>query len=757
MAPCIKVPIPDGQLKVAFVGDEPKVSGIAEDSPMYGIFKIGYKFKELILGDGAIMTGLDTNELVSALNEHSNEPNRMIKLEMSLPAESTVVLQSGAHGLIIEHKFGHAILTRINYDSPLRKEIRVGMVVDTVELEDGYKICGFAAEEINDALTSSEKHSKRTLILRSPDSKLSTREAILPKFKKIELPTGTAEEVGIKLAGESAKILSVIAGTPLDGIARPGFVIDTLKHPDGHEFRGLSANEMTGCINSTNDATGRVVILKNPTLNKILSIGTTKIMLPSEGNLEDFGISVEGSTATISGIHSESLYRGMINRGFKVSTCGWADGTEFEALSAVELDEVIRDSSGLEGRYILLENQAAVAPSVMDVKLPPGKLGAVFKGVPPRLTRLSGNSPLNGLVEFGMAVDMLMLSNGAIYYEMDTIEFTNALKSSSDDPGREIRFINLDENELTKKPVIERADEMNVSLPTGKLSVTFKGSNRAVVSTVKDSSPLSGIVPEGMAVDFVTVGHRDYMELGAVDLAQLLKSTSDVPGRTMKLRNAEDTDEFSKIPDELDVILPSGKLGCTFSGTPPTAKSFKDNSPIASAIPPGMFVDKLILSDGYTMSGFTTKEFVGGLGRSGGQEGRILVLKSTKSRNPSPQVEVFPDDKMIVLPTGKLGVSFKGRKQARVSRLHDGSSLQGEAYVGMLLDSITIPGGSTFSGMTAKEAARVLVDTKMVGGRTMMLKSPGSNTMSTRNIENDDASIGGTSQNMSEDFSRRVG
>eukprot|EP00548_Thalassiothrix_antarctica_P001887 CAMPEP_0194145386 /NCGR_PEP_ID=MMETSP0152-20130528/17290_1 /TAXON_ID=1049557 /ORGANISM="Thalassiothrix antarctica, Strain L6-D1" /LENGTH=756 /DNA_ID=CAMNT_0038845615 /DNA_START=62 /DNA_END=2332 /DNA_ORIENTATION=+ len=756
MAPSIKIPLPAGALQVAFIGIEPKVSGVSPGSPLFGQVKIGYRFIELILGDGSIMEGLDTNELVSALNEYSDDVNRSLKLEMSLPAESTVVLQSGVHGLVIENKFGKALLTRIDYGSPLRKEIRVGMVVDCLEMSDGYKITGHSAEEINDALASSSNDTKRTLVLKSPEVDLSPRDTILPKYKIVTLPAGTTDELGMKLSGEIAKVSVLKNTSSLAGNVRSGYVIESLKHADGHEFRGISGREMTACIDSTGMTEGRVVTLKNPKLNKLPSVASVKIMIPSEGDWEEFGISVNYDPATVTAIHPDSLYYGMINRGFKVAYTGWADGTEFESLSAIELEEIMKDSTGLEGRYMVFENKATVAPSYVDVNLQPGKLGAVFKGTPPVLTRLNEGSQLSGLVEIGMAVDMLKLANGAIFYEMDAVEFTNALKSSSNSV-REVRFINLDEVPMTQKPVIQATDEMNIVLPMGKLGVMFKGSDRAIISRVKSGSPLSGIVPEGMAVDIVTIEDRDYMELNANDLAELLSSTSEIPGRTMKLRDAANTEEFSRLPDDIDVLLPTGKLGCTFSGTPPVAKSFKESSPIAGAIPPGMFVDKLIMPDGYSVSGLSTKELVKVLGQFSEEEGRIIVLKNMKSETPSPKEETFPEEKTVVFPTGKIGISFKGSKYARISRLHEGSPLVGKVYEGMILDSINIPGGSEFSGMTAKECARVLVDTKMVGGRTAMFKSPGSKYLSVRNIASDDKSIGGSSQDMSEDFSRRVG
>eukprot|EP00548_Thalassiothrix_antarctica_P005950 CAMPEP_0194147238 /NCGR_PEP_ID=MMETSP0152-20130528/22603_1 /TAXON_ID=1049557 /ORGANISM="Thalassiothrix antarctica, Strain L6-D1" /LENGTH=793 /DNA_ID=CAMNT_0038847955 /DNA_START=66 /DNA_END=2447 /DNA_ORIENTATION=- len=793
MAPCIKVPIPAGQLRVAFKNNPPLISGIAGDSPLVGRVKIGYLFKQLILGNGAKMEGLDTNELVSALNEHSDDPNRMIKFEMCLPTESVVVLQAGAHGLHVEEKNGKPILTRIDYDSPLRKELRVGMVVDTIVFEDGYKISGFSAKEIEGLLDASDDNAKRTIIFRNPDSELSSRSSSLPLFQRIDLPAGTANEIGLRLTGEVAKITSITAGSPLDGSVRAGFVLETMKHPEGHEFRALSGKEMTRCINSTSAVEGRIAILKDPKQNKLPSMTTTKLMIASEGTLDDFGISVEGDIATIANVTNVSPYNGLINRGFRVKFFGWADGTEFEELTANELTEVIRDSSGVEGRYMLLENETAeeIAPTIVNIELQPGQLGAVFKGVPPVLTRLSPDSPLNGLVEIGMVVDVLKLSTGKVYSDMDTLEFSNALKMSSDDPLREIRFINLDEVELTKpsalpekseveqpdetesvekpllasvvyqpdetesveEPLFEPSDEVNVVLPIGKLSVTFKGSKRAIVSTVKESSPLFGVIPEGMGVDVVKIKGRKYMELNAADLAELLRETSDIPDRMIKLRDMENPEEFSQIPDELEVVLPAGKLGIIFAGTPPVAKSFKETSTIAGAMPPGMFVDKLKMSSGHCVSGFTTKELVKYLADYSVKDGRVLVLRSIKTQRASPKEEVFPDNLEIPLPCGKLGISFKGRAQARVSRLHEESQLLGIAIIGMNLDSIVVPGGSTFCGMTAAEAARVLVETKKVVGRKMLLKSPSNKNMAPRNFDGDSLS----SSQGSTEISKRVG
>jgi len=758
MAPVVKVPVPAGSLKVAFKGDVPKVSMVHDDSPMYGIFKIGYSFQALELGDGTIMQELDTYELVAALNEYSTDPNRYMRMEMTLPAETIVVLTPGAHGLIIEEKWGKAILTRIQADSPLKKELRVGMVVDAVTLPDGYKISGHTAMEINDALNSAADSADRTLILKSPSSTLSPRSGVLPSGKRVSIPTGTVDELGLKITGTSiAKIDYVMAGSPLEGDARGGYAIEALVHPEGHVFTGLPSAQLKNCLNRTAGVEGRSIVLTSPRDARERIVGaTTKIMLPANGGLEEFGLQLYGNPAIVGAVSGRSILQGMVFRGYQVQRIGWNDGTEFRDLDAMELAEVMNDSSGVAGRYLYFSGTATGSANVVDVPLPTGKLGITLKGTPPILTKMSAASPLNGLVNIGMAADTLTLEGGTVHYGMNTVELTTLLKNNMNQPGREIRFVQFEEVGLTPQASAQLTEEMNVILPMGPLGLTFKG-YPAVITSVKSTSALAGRVAQGMAVDYVTVNRRDYMDMNAVDLANLIKSTTDVPGRMMKLRLPSQTDEFSRIPDELEVVLPPGKLGVTFTGRPAVAKSFRDDSPIAASIPPGMFIDKFVMPDGYSQAGMSTRELVGLLNQFINEEGRCIVLRNAKTSQPSNPQVLYPMEKTVTISTGKLGLSFKGRNIARISRVHDDSKMKGICYKNMLVDSITIPGGSTFSGMTAKEAARILIDTKNVGGRTMTLKSPENSDISVRNISTDDASIGGSSQNMSDAFSTYSG
>jgi len=712
----------------------------------------------LTLGDGSILSGLDTYELVAALNESSNDSNRKLTFEMTLPQSSTVTLAPGPSGLIFEEVHGKATITKIEPFSPLKRELRVGMVVDKVVCDDGYEIHGPTATEVDDVLNQANSDPKRTLMLISPEAEASPRQIILPKGTKIDLPAGTCVDLQISFMGtDSAKIQSVGVGSSVRGL-RPGYFVDRLELAEGHCFVGLDGSGLSHAIDKTCDSEGRTIYLKNPEFYQPPAESYTKVMLPSDANMEACGLVVRGSPARITKVEEGPLF-GLIQSGYYCRNFGWADGTEFANLSASELEEVMEDSCGLEGRFMECAYGKAPPSSVVTLTLPAGAVGGIFKGSPPTLTRVKDGSCLTGEVEPGYVADTLTLPNGIKYYQMDTMEFTSALKGSAESEGRTVRFIDPSVHSLTPKPYgdtttgPEMVDYKSVALPIGKIGVTFKGKRRAHVSRVNESSPLYSTLPTGMGVDTVTVNNRVFMEMNAVEVADLVKSTSDTRGRVMTVRHPDSTD-FQKIPEKLEVVLPKGKLYCTFTSNPPVAKSFKPESPVASYFPPGMYVDTFCMPDGYTQSGFNTRELVALLGFCSSEEGRTLILKK-KTVARTPKQELFPEEKIVELPTGKLGVSFKGKRTARVSRIHDDSPMKGQMYVGMIVNSIIVPGNSQFSGMTAKEAARVLVETANVGGRKLVLKAPGT-VLDARNIP-DDASIAGSSQDMSAGFSTGSG
>jgi hypothetical protein len=335
------------------------------------------------------------------------------------------------------------------------------------------------------------------------------------------------------------------------------------------------------------------------------------------------------------------------------------------------------------------------------------------------------------------------LENGEVTYELEAHELTGILNDNIESEGRVIRFINPTTMELSMPPEIEKPDEMEITLPTGKLSVMFKGKAPCRVSSLAKTSPLRAVLPIGMAVDSLTVEEQTYIDVDAMMLAGLLSSTNAIEGRILSLKNPDvEGVVFQKKPDSVEVQLPSGRLGVSLKGTPPMPTKYSEDSPVAGIFPTDMFIDMITMSDGTIMTGLTTPELVAVLADSSEESERTLTFKNPKTKEPSPPGIILPDVKKVRLPSGKIGVFFKGKSLARVSRLQEDSSVRNLLRVGMVVDVLDIPGGKRYSGLTAKEIARILFDTIEVEGRTMILKNPLTAELSPRNImANDDDSI----------------
>ena len=81
------------------------------------------------------------------------------------------------------------------------------------------------------------------------------------------------------------------------------------------------------------------------------------------------------------------------------------------------------------------------------------------------------------------------------------------------------------------------------------------------------------------------------------------------------------------------------------------------------------------------------------------------------------------DEKTVIIPAGSLGVSFKG-KPATISRIQDDSPLKAQFRVGMVVDRLTLPNGSSYSGLSATELVNVLKDSAILEDREVHLVIP---------------------------------
>lgn len=86
MAPTIKIQLEPGSLRVSFAeGPNPSISSIASDSPLRGKVQIGCEFSQLSRSNGNVIENLDSEELVDAPQESSNDRERVLKMVMSFP------------------------------------------------------------------------------------------------------------------------------------------------------------------------------------------------------------------------------------------------------------------------------------------------------------------------------------------------------------------------------------------------------------------------------------------------------------------------------------------------------------------------------------------------------------------------------------------------------------------------------------------------------------------------------------------------
>jgi hypothetical protein len=89
---------------------------------------------------------------------------------------------------------------------------------------------------------------------------------------------------------------------------------------------------------------------------------------------------------------------------------------------------------------------------------------------------------------------------------------------------------------------------------------------------------------------------------------------------------------------------------------------------------------------------------------------------------------LLPLKKLVTLPTGSLGVVFKG-SIAKVSSIRETSLLKGIIREGFVVDTLTVPNGTEYVGCSANQLVKALTATSDIEGRTLLLKGPQNSTL----------------------------
>jgi len=265
---------------------------------------------------------------------------------------------------------------------------------------------------------------------------------------------------------------------------------------------------------------------------------------------------------------------------------------------------------------------------------------------------------------------------------------------------------------------------------------------------------------------------------------------------------------------DMEIQLPSGKLGVVLKGTPAVIKGFKNDSPLIGQMKSGYFVESLCLSDGTVFEGLSADELGLKLKEHSNDKGRKLLLKpptndvimwSKESAPPAdlspvsslknlfhigyvvdksdtgsdtgtavseeetkeievvltsrlPQSDGTTTIKSIALPKGKLGLSFKESKKTSVSRISETSPMKDLLQIGDVVETLKYPDDTTFKYFTYKEFAEALNISEDIKGRAIIVKriEDSAGTITLKSVQIPDGKLGVTFKGAKEVYVSRV-
>mmetsp|Transcript_13617 Transcript_13617/g.19969 ORF Transcript_13617/g.19969 Transcript_13617/m.19969 type:complete len:372 (-) Transcript_13617:366-1481(-) len=175
------------------------------------------------------------------------------------------------------------------------------------------------------------------------------------------------------------------------------------------------------------------------------------------------------------------------------------------------------------------------------------------------------------------------------------------------------------------------------------------------------------------------------------------------------------------------IPLPTGSIGITFKGTPPTVTKIKDDSPLKARIKEGYIVEELLYGEGHEYSvpgAHGTSSIVKALKDSSEEDGRVIVMKIG-----------LPDSKEVDLPEGDIKAKIKdvGGK-ATVMGIDSDSPVFDSLRVGYVVDKVTLDDGTELIGHTAEEIEDALATETGSTGRRLSLKDPKKGALSDRAV-----------------------
>jgi len=579
--------LPTGSIGLVFSkATPPEVKAIKDTSPLLDLYpdlKPGMFVDTLTLEDGTTHYHMDGKSFTQLLKDHRDSDARVMRVirpGMELTDEPSIfppeeILASVPPGPLMVVLDGHPpVVSMLHEESPLHDfGVVPGMVVDTLELDDGTKHYELSTEELTTLLGDHADDEGRLLrfidpnvleLTPTPDNTNTNNEEMPPELF-CAVPAGP---LGADIQGTPPTVQSLADDSCLHefGVV-VGMVVDTLELEDSSKHYEMSAEQLVELLRDNSDSEGRMICFINPELVNLTPTPEKEspdMPLEVEAYLPagPLGVSFNGShPVAITELADDScLHDYEVDVGMVVDTLTLPDGSVHYELELDALMNLLRSHKEEEGKILRLIHPDHLelltptppyeGPDEVTCQVPTGPLGCAFHGAPPVLLNLQDDSPLHteGVV-VGMKVDTVEL-DGVKHYEMDHLELTSLLKEHADSSDRVLRFV-APHYVCTPPPIPDGIDisddpeELEIPLPTSqKLGLSFTGTEPICIKTVRPDSELAGYTMEGYGINRIYIpGHTPSEHLVQLnnmkEVMVILTKTKNVSGRVMYLKKPE--------------------------------------------------------------------------------------------------------------------------------------------------------------------------------------------------------------------------
>jgi len=167
--------------------------------------------------------------------------------------------------------------------------------------------------------------------------------------------------------------------------------------------------------------------------------------------------------------------------------------------------------------------------------LPSGSIGVTFSGSPPMVTQIAEDSPAAGILNIGDIVDGVSVPNRLEVHCVEDSRILADILSKTANLQRSLLITTDDDSSSTNS-----STEFYVTLPPGKLGLTFDGDAQPTIRKVWDYCPVRGFVEEGQWLKSIILPGEPEIscnQLSARDVYEVLQCQARFRGRVLVLTN----------------------------------------------------------------------------------------------------------------------------------------------------------------------------------------------------------------------------